>query len=807
MSNGNALPAILPGCNHLQLRSGVTVSRRLKFAAAFCNPGRLVALAILLFNMVGSCTVSYGQPGIPFTHTALTETGDLSAKMVLGINDFLVAETWRQKDKRPERWTRDFSSTESFNRSIAAQRELLALRLGVAEKRLDPELQGLSSGLKQLSLASEGCTIYAVKWQSIEGLPAEGLLITPKATPISRVVMIPDADTPPEVFAGMQQPAAPGFGTGLQLAKAGFEVLIPALVNRDTSFSGNAEMNEFTRLPHREWIYRQAYALGRHVIGYELQKIFAAIDWFAARNKAEGTNGSIGVAGHGEGALLALYAAVLDQRISSTLVSGYFDAREQLWKKPIYRNVFGLLKTFGDAELAVMVWPRALVIEQAQGPEIVHNNENVTPGIITTPSLATAQAEFMRAKSMLPAGKEHLQFIADKSNAKPKPFSANAMASFAAGLGVSNAFKYVALNQPIKTGGWIDDHKRQQRIVQEMGDQVQHVLAICERTRNTDFWSKLQGDSTAQKPVLEQERKRFWEVLGRLPTPSVPFNARARIFQESEKWTSYEVTLDVFNPDVYAWGILVVPKGIKEGEKRPVVVCQHGLEGLPFDLVTTDTAAENYHYYKGLATRLAEKGYITFAPHNPYRGGDEFRVIQRKGNPLGLTLFSVIISQHQRIVEWLKQLSFVDPARIGFYGLSYGGKTAMRVPAVVEGYALSICSADFNEWVRKVATTSYSFGYVYTGEYDMPEWDLGHTFNYAEMAALISPRPFMVERGHFDGVGKDEWVNFEFAKVRQHYDLMGLEKRARIEHFVGPHSINGVGTFEFLDEYLKPQNH
>ena len=75
------------------------------------------------------------------------------------------------------------------------------------------------------------------------------------------------------------------------------------------------------------------------------------------------------------------------------------------------------------------------------------------------------------------------------------------------------------------------------------------------------------------------------------------------------------------------------------------------------------------------------------------------------------------------------------------------------------------------------------------------------------MAALISPRPFMVERGHFDGVGKDEWVNFEFAKVRQHYDLMGLEKRVRIEHFTGPHSINGVGTFEFLDEFLKPQNH
>ena len=32
--------------------------------------------------------------------------------------------------------------------------------------------------------------------------------------------------------------------------------------------------------------------------------------------------------------------------------------------------------------------------------------------------------------------------------------------------------------------------------------------------------------------------------------------------------------MDVW-PDVIATGILLVPKGIKPGERRPVVVCQH----------------------------------------------------------------------------------------------------------------------------------------------------------------------------------------------------------------------------------------
>jgi hypothetical protein len=79
----------------------------------------------------------------------------------------------------------------------------------------------------------------------------------------------------------------------------------------------------------------------------------------------------------------------------------------------------------------------------------------------------------------------------------------------------------------------------------------------------------------------------------------------------------------------------------------------------------------------------------------------------------------------------------------------------MRIPPLVKNYCLSICSADFNEWVAKNASTRLPFSYVWTGEYEIFEFDLGSTFNYAEMAALICPRPFMVERGHFDGVGED----------------------------------------------------
>ena len=62
----------------------------------------------------------------------------------------------------------------------------------------------------------------------------------------------------------------------------------------------------------------------------------------------------------------------------------------------------------------------------------------------------------------------------------------------------------------------------------------------------------------------------------------------------------------------------------------------------------------------------------------------------------------------------------------------------------------------------------------------------------------------MVERGHFDGVAPDETVAYEFAKVRHLYAAkLGLGARTEIEWFVGPHTINGVGTFAFLHKHLK----
>ena len=229
-------------------------------------------------------------------------------------------------------------------------------------------------------------------------------------------------------------------------------------------------------------------------------------------------------------------------------------------------------------------------------------------------------------------------------------------------------------------------------------------------------------------------------------------------------------------------------------------MCQHGLEQTA--LATISREPRPYASYKAFSEELVKRGFLVYAPQNPYRGGDRFRSIQRKSNPLKRSLFSYIIAQHEQTLDWLATLPHVDSKRIAFYGLSYGGKTAMRVPPLVDRYCLAICSGDFTDWVKTITTNEDRYGYIFTGEYEIPEWNMGHVASYAELAMLMAPRPFMVEAGHHDGGQPSEWVAGEYGKVRRHYDLLKIGDRTEIEFFDGPHTIHGQGTFRFLHRHL-----
>jgi hypothetical protein len=90
-----------------------------------------------------------------------------------------------------------------------------------------------------------------------------------------------------------------------------------------------------------------------------------------------------------------------------------------------------------------------------------------------------------------------------------------------------------------------------------------------------------------------------------------------------------------------------------------------------------------------------------------------------------------------------------------------------------------------------------------TGEYEIYEFNQTAAFGHAEMVTLMAPRPFFVERGHHDGVGMDEWVSYEYAKVRRLYADWGRSGETGIEYFNGIHQIWGNEAFSFLHRHLR----
>jgi cephalosporin-C deacetylase-like acetyl esterase len=728
----------------------------------------------------------------------------LDVIMVDGIDRFALREIAASVERREKLWNRDYSSAAAYAESIAPNREHLRTILGAVDPRVEARAIEHVATNFQSALVARGphYNLLAVRWQVLDGVTAEGLLLTPEEQPKARIVALPDADWTPEMFAGLAGGVAEDAHLARHLVEYGCQVLVPTLISRDDTLSGHPDVR-YTNQPHREFIYRQAFEMGRHVIGYEVQKVLAAVDQFTLLNKVQKVDIPIGVAGIGEGALLAFYSAALDPRIDGALVSGYFQPRENLWQEPIYRNVWALLREFGDAEVASLIAPRALVIEAAAGPEVAGppavrpgRSGGAAPGKITTPVLADVRREFARAAEISKATRLALVVSGD---GKGPPGSAGAIVKFLQGLGIREPSRMTdEIPKDVRTN--FDPQERQKRQFNELVEFTQKLLRRSARVRD-QVWAKADRSSRDQWAATVEPYRDFVydEMIGRLPAPTIDPNVRTRQVLDEPGFVAYEVMIDVY-PDVIAGGILLLPKDLKAGEKRPVVVCQHGLEGVPMD--TISKTVDGFKYYSAFSAELANRGFITYAPQNPYRGQDRFRTLQRKSNPLKWSLFSYIIPQHQRTIDFLKTLPNVDPGRIAFYGLSYGGKTAVRVPPMLKDYCLSICSADFNEWVVKNTTVYDGYSYVFTGEYEIFEWNMGHVANYAELSNLMTPRPFMVERGHHDGVAPDEWVAWEYAKVRRHYDVLGLGDKTEIEFFTGPHKINGVATYDFLHKHL-----
>ena len=216
---------------------------------------------------------------------------DLSTRMMDGLHRYIERKIAGSAAHRSNYWNRNFASVQAYEESIRPNRERFARIIGIADPRVSTVMERFGDDDNPALVAeTDRYRIYQVRWSVLEGVTGEGLLLEPKDStgwaPHCAPGRRSDSGTDSRLAPGVEGPSQ----FARRLAENGFQVVVPVLINRSDEWSGNPHV-AWTNQPHREWIYRQAYHMGRHIIGYEVQKVHCGrglVQETARRQRREG---------------------------------------------------------------------------------------------------------------------------------------------------------------------------------------------------------------------------------------------------------------------------------------------------------------------------------------------------------------------------------------------------------------------------------------------------------------------------------------------------------------------------------------
>ena len=301
----------------------------------------------------------------------LDANGDRAAQMVEGIHRFFERETADVAKRRAVLFTPEVGDFREWQAQRQPKAEELRRRLGLeavaAEVRLEA---GSPVG------TAAGRLVVRVEWPVIRGVRGEGLYV---AGDDRVVIVLPDCGTTPEQSFGLAPGLPPERQWANRLAADGASVLAMALIDRRTG-AASPDGRQF-HYSQREVLWRAGFEMGRTMVGYEIQKTLAA--GAALRNGRPAA--TVSLVGSGDGGYLALLAGASSPEIASVAIDGGFTSLDTLWEQPVDRTVFGVLRSFGLAELASLVAPRPLAVLDASWPE-VRITDRGAPGVLRAPT-------------------------------------------------------------------------------------------------------------------------------------------------------------------------------------------------------------------------------------------------------------------------------------------------------------------------------------------------------------------------------------------------------------------------------------
>lgn len=165
---------------------------------------------------------------------------------------------------------------------------------------------------------------------------------------------------------------------------------------------------------------------------------------------------------------------------------------------------------------------------------------------------------------------------------------------------------------------------------------------------------------------------------------------------------------------------LFQPKNLKAGHKYPVVVGVYGGPGA--QRVTNSWSPKDLYFQY-----LVQQGYLVFQLDNR---GSENRGKAFEA-PIYLKLADVELEDQKTGVDYLRTLPFVDPARIGIYGHSYGGyMTIMAMLRAGDYFAAGVSGAPVTDWA--LYDTHYTERYLGHPQQNAAGYTASSVFPYVD---------------------------------------------------------------------------
>ncbi|MBL6765824.1 MAG: prolyl oligopeptidase family serine peptidase [Verrucomicrobiae bacterium] len=253
-------------------------------------------------------------------------------------------------------------------------------------------------------------------------------------------------------------------------------------------------------------------------------------------------------------------------------------------------------------------------------------------------------------------------------------------------------------------------------------------------------------------------------------------------------------------PGLYVTGNLYLPKNSTNPAPAVLYVCGHGK--VKKDGVSYGNKTHYQHHgawfarngYVCLIIDTIQLGEIEGIHHGTYREG-MWWWNSRGYTPAGVEAWNCV-----RALDYLQSRPEVDGDRLGVTGRSGGGAYSWWIAAIDERIKVAAPVAGITDLRNHVVDG------VVEGHCDCMFHVNTHRWDFAQIAALVAPRPLLLCNTDDDRIFPLDGVNRVYEKVRRIYDLHGARKNLGLVIIPGPHSDTQplrVPVFSWFNHHLK----